>query len=177
MSKSNGQSLLELYELDNIEFRAQGDWKWFHLHIPFFWWFMGLFGQDYSNFWASSGNTVYAPEEDYKDALENPHKYAKILRHERVHVLDMRNDGRIRYSARYATRKGRSYYERRGYAQNMIVEYERRGYVSDSTVDHIVKNFTGPKYLWMDPDARPKIEKLRDKIESREIQGLYPEVT
>ncbi len=105
--------ILELYRQENITLRDdKSDWKkpfkkiplkdWWHLFLPLWFWFLGLFVKGYG-YWLNHGYTtvggvVYCP--NLAGVLSNPERYEAILRHERVHILDRRKAA-IKYIVTY----------------------------------------------------------------------------
>jgi hypothetical protein len=104
----------------------------------------------------------------------------RTIRHEYVHLRDQRRWGFLWYLTYVippAILTLRSYWEIRGYTQNMMVEYERTGEIRDETIETIVTLFTSRAYLFMCPWSswiRWRLNQIRDRIKSREITGLYP---
>lgn len=118
---------------------------------------------------------VYVPE----SWLKSPNAMYGTLRHEYIHLRDEQKYGWA-YKLSYILLAPviltmRSYWERRGFVQNLIRDYERHGEVGKERINWAVKNFTGSTYAWMDPIfGRAKIMKLVKQVENKEIYGLYP---
>ena len=56
-------------------------------------------------------------------------------------------------------------YELRGYTMNLVINLWKYGSIRESTVDWIVRQFTGPAYGWMWPFRKSMYERVR-KIQS-----------
>lgn len=118
---------------------------------------------------------VYVP----KAWLKYPNTMYSTLRHEYIHLRDEQKYGWI-YRLSYilllpAVFTMRSFWERRGYTQNLIQNFEKHGKVGDDNIKWIISNFTSDTYAWMDPFfSHAKIMKLVKQVESKEITGLYP---
>jgi len=149
--------------------------------------FLFFTGIDYiNNFITTIGCTVYVPPSwdngDYSDYS----KYA-VIRHERTHMRQFRSWPFGRYfwwinpvlmgfcyifvlPVFWTTR---SYFEKEGYIQNMLVSYERTGTIDlNYWMVKLEPVFCGPKYCWMDTKKsfRKWITSTVAKIQSGEIK-------
>lgn len=97
---------------------------------------------------------VYFPSRDWCEAW-GPEAIYGILRHEAVHLMDMRRFPLI-FQLSYlfllpSVFTARAWWEWRGYLETMRVEAELHGCIPDSLITHIQTRFTGPDYLYMCP--------------------------
>lgn len=97
------------------------------------------------------GRTVYLPRPP--DQMP-PDVLAATLCHELVHQLDQKRWGLLFYAS-YAWalptgRTMRAYWERRGYAVDLVLAHERGGPIEVHRVaDRLAEVFSGPSYLYM----------------------------
>lgn len=189
VSQAKVEEILSAIQATNPEFKFVGrdqegwhrlDWQlwtvWVGLKI------MGLFNPNFVKRWneryvAVTSRHMLFPTKptDFSDF----HRYV-TLRHEYIHIRD-RQKHPLWFPFSYVmvlplVWTMRSHWELRGYTANMIVEFEERGHVSDATLDHIEKQFTTDRYLWMWPfkkRVRAHLEDVRQKVMSGEISGLY----
>lgn len=134
-------------------------------------------GQKYRSAYVTCvGDTIYVPVDSYESYKHTPYRHEAVLRHEAVHRRDYLNGPLFYMSSYVLSRKWRAYWERRAYAQNMIVEFEKTGTISQETIARIIKRFEGPDYLWMDREAFIKIIQIKEAIASGEYKGVYPDV-
>lgn len=100
---------------------------------------------------------VYFPSRDWC-ATWGPEAIYGILRHEAVHLDDMRRFPIIFHLSYLfllpAGLTARAFWEWRGYLETMRVEAELQGCIPDSLITHIAERFTGPDYLFMCPFPR-----------------------
>ena len=105
-----------------------------------------------------------------------------IYRHEFIHLLDAKKWSFL-MSFSYLVLLPtvftmRSFWELRGFVQNMITEYEQTGDITGATLDWIVSQFVTSKYFWMYPfrnKLRSKLETIKLEIKAGNISGLtYP---
>ncbi|MGK0360509.1 MAG: hypothetical protein ACI9U2_002822 [Bradymonadia bacterium] len=113
---------------------------------------------------------VYFPNRDWC-ARWGPEALYGILRHEAVHLSDMRRfAGLFQLSYLFALPSVftmRAVWEWRGYLETMRVEAELHGYISDSLITHIAQRFTGSDYLYMCPFpgfVRRRLLKARERL-------------
>ena len=165
--------------------------------IPVFWirflfFFVGIvgfFNRGFKKRWESSisnglgGRYLIFPSRKTHSDLRDYRVY-KIFRHELVHLIDQRKRP-IWFNLTYALLplpillSGRSHWEFRGYAQNLIVRFEEFGYIDDSYLEWIADQFTGSLYLWMYPfrgSLMKKLRRLREAIVSGDVSGKYPDL-
>ena len=96
----------------------------------------------------------------------------RTLRHERIHMQDAVRTGVLPFALSYlfllpAGVTARAYWEWRAYAESLRCELEDTGTIADESLDHIVKRFVGPDYLFMFPFPRllrARLERLRSQL-------------
>lgn len=113
---------------------------------------------------------VYFPNRDWC-ARWGPEAVYGILRHEAIHLMDMRRfPGLFQLSYLFALPSiftMRAVWEWRGYVETMRVEAELHGCISDTLITHIQARFTGADYLFMCPFPRfirRRLLKARDRL-------------
>lgn len=126
------------------------------------------------------GSTIYLPcpkEEFPGDAL------AQTLAHELVHQLDMEAFGPLFYVSYLATplpvwRTHRAYWERRGYAVDLMLALEIGGENRLAVVEAWIRGvFAGPAYGWMwggRPAAAGFLKPVVEQVRSGELQQRFP---
>ncbi len=97
---------------------------------------------------------VYFPSRAWRKR-RGPEQIYKTLRHEAVHLRDMRRFPLL-FQISYlfllpAGLSARAYWEWRAYTETMRVEAELHGRIDDRLLDEIQARFTGPDYLFMFP--------------------------
>ncbi|MBT9557480.1 MAG: hypothetical protein IV100_15675 [Myxococcales bacterium] len=98
------------------------------------------------------GRTVWMPSRDWR-TRQSPYALIALLRHEAVHLRDMRRFPLI-FPITYALLLPagltmRAVWEARAYRESMKVEVEATGAVATATLDALVRRFAGPEYLFM----------------------------
>lgn len=113
---------------------------------------------------------VYFPSRAWV-ARRDPESLYGLLRHEAVHLRDMRRFPLIfQLSYLFALPTGltaRAFWEWRGYLETIRVHAELHGEVPDGLLDFIERRFTGPDYLYMCPFprfVRRRLEAARTRI-------------
>lgn len=110
--------------------------------------------------------------------LHDPRNLYETLRHEYIHLRDSKKYGPLFQLSYIAVLPAiltmRAFWERRGFAQNLIYNVEQDGKVGEDTIQWMLPLFTGISYAWMDPFAESKIRQLADKANRKEIKGLWP---
>ena len=102
----------------------------------------------------------------------------EVLRHEYVHLRDAARFP-VLFELSYlflplpVIFTLRAYWEYRGYCESLLAEYERLGYVRASSLDFIVKQFTGSSYLWMFPFPKLLRRAFSNFLEVRRIAIKY----
>lgn len=126
------------------------------------------------------GSTIYLPRpktEFPPDAL------AQTLAHEMVHQLDMQDFGLLFYLSYVATplpvgRTHRAYWERRGYAVDLMLAWETGGEARLVAVETWIRGvFAGPAYAWMwkgRSAAARFLKPVVDEVRSGELQQRFP---
>lgn len=119
------------------------------------------------------GYTVYVPS---NWSTRTPFAKASVLRHEWVHMKQTKRMGWLLYALSYllfplpfGLAWGRMKLEREAYEESMwaqSVYYGMEVLKSDQLRDSMVRNFTGPAYLWMWP-FRARVERWYDGMVSR----------
>jgi hypothetical protein len=103
--------------------------------------------------------TLYVPGKDVSLwLLSDPTSLYVTLRHERVHMRDGRRFPVI-FQLTYLlllplVLTFRSFWEWRAYRETIIATKEARGWVSMDQIEVLVRQFTGPGYLFMAPFPR-----------------------
>jgi len=119
------------------------------------------------NFTTTLGQTVYVSE---NWDTHSPSTKAITIRHERVHMRQARDIGRIKFSLLYLffyLPAGLAYYrakfEKEAYAESLRAVYEYYGpkFFTQTLKETIVKHFTSAEYLWMWPKKK-QIEEWYD---------------
>ncbi len=100
------------------------------------------------------GRTVWLPSRAWR-AAQSPRALYLLLRHEAVHLHDMRRFPGV-FQLSYALLLPavvtlRAYWELRAYDESVRAVVELDGHVEDAYLEHIVSRFTGPDYLFMFP--------------------------
>lgn len=120
---------------------------------------------------------VYFPSRSLCQTL-GPTAIYKTLRHEAVHLDDMRRFPLFfQLSYLFLLPAGltfRAWWEWRAYAETLRVEAELTGEIPDALIEHIAERFTGADYLFMFPFPgfiRRKLRSLRRQILSSESQA------
>jgi len=117
----------------------------------------GLFKDFMVNFTTTIGNTVYTPDHW---AAWPEYSQVRILKHEKIHMQQSKKYGRILYSFLYLFFPlpfllcyFRAKFEKEAYAETIRVAYEQFGdkALNEAFKQFIIKQFTGPSYLWMWP--------------------------
>jgi len=107
-----------------------------------------------------------------------------ILRHEYVHMIDQKRWS-IWFFLTYILLplplliSGRSYWELRGYAQNIIVRHEYGLETTDAHLSNIARFFIGSMYFFMFPFrsvVMKRLERLREDVVSGKVRGYLPAV-
>lgn len=122
-----------------------------------------------NSFITTVGNTVYVPEEwDSR----SPSTKAITMRHERVHMRQSRDVGRIKFSLLYIffpfptlVAYYRMKFEQEAYEESLkaLFEYYGPKFLTQATKDNIVEHFTSAEYFWMWP-WKSGVEKWYDKV-------------
>ena len=114
---------------------------------------------------------VYFPSRRWRDE-QGPAAVYRILRHEAVHLRDMRRFPLLfQLSYLFLFPAGltvRAWWEYRAYVETLRVEWELSGRIDDAVLDGIVRRFTGPEYLYMCPFPRwirRRLEAVRSQLE------------
>lgn len=130
-----------------------------------------------SDFITTVGNIVYVP--DSWDAW-SPSRKAITLRHERVHMRQARDVGRIKFFVSYLLlpfptvfAHFRAKFEKEAYEESLRAYYEYYGakFFTPALRQYIINNFTTANYIWMWP-WRKSIEKWYDSFVSSITQKL-----
>jgi hypothetical protein len=151
--------------------------------------FVGLFSKSfktkwYNNFASAFSNTIMMPSRKTHGDFSNIRNFI-LLRHEYVHVLDMKKYPII-FPLTYLLLplpllfSGRAYWELRGYAQNIIVRAKYEGVIPDSNLENITNFFCGGMYLYMFPfrkTVRKRLERLRDDVYQGKVFGENPDIS
>jgi hypothetical protein len=119
------------------------------------------------------GGVVWMPSRGWR-AGRSPESLYALLRHEAVHLRDMRRFP-ILFPLTYALVLPtvftlRSYWEARAYTESLRVEAELTGRIDDKTIEALVARFAGPDYLFMAPFRRA----TRRYFEARREEILNP---
>lgn len=126
------------------------------------------------------GSTIYLP---CPKSTIPPDELAKTLAHEMVHQLDMQDFGALFYLSYVATplplgRTHRAFWERRGYAVDLMIAHHTGGDVRLAAVESWVRGvFAGPAYGWMwsgRPAAAAFLKPVSDAIRAGELQKRQP---
>lgn len=123
---------------------------------------------------------VYFPSQEFFDSRLPSSNY-RVLRHEFIHLMDAKRFP-FWFELSYlfllpAVFTMRSYWELRGYTQDLLCTYEEFETIPDASLDWITAQFTGPWYLWMWPfkkKVREALVEIKEKILRGEIKGPYP---
>jgi len=124
---------------------------------------------------------IYFPSGS-RDLFEQyPERFYSTLRHEFVHLKDFQRF-HVWFMVSYSMILPmfwtmRSYWEMRGYAQNMIVRFEENGVVPDEDIEHIARLFSSRDYVFMlSPHrrARRMLLELREQVLEGRLSGIYP---
>lgn len=123
------------------------------------------------------GRTVWMPSRDWR-ARQSPYALVALLRHEAVHLRDMRRFPLI-FPLTYvlllpAGLTMRALWEARAYRESMKVEAEASGAIATTTIDALVRRFSGPEYLfmWAAPRAvRRHFERVAAEVLAEVAQG------
>lgn len=150
---------------------------------------VGFFSPEWERMWMNSVSNamgkkymIFPNRENWSD-LSDYSTYV-IFRHELVHLQDVRRYG-LWFFLSYVLFPlptlfaGRSHWEFRGYAQNLIVAYEETGEISDRKLEWVGKQYWGSLYFWMWPFkayVRKKLSMLRDDIIAGRVSGYHPDV-
>jgi hypothetical protein len=153
----------------------------------------------FDDFYTQIGQTIYVPSDlkDYLDrvgwhkAIRNYDSFHRVMRHEMLHVLQKEHWGKDMYHFTYifplmfVTFRGFQW-EKEAYTQNLLMYYHESedNTISESKRKWVAKQFSSPSYafmwvpfpipgLWSKP-ARSMVDRQANKIESGEVQGLYP---
>lgn len=110
--------------------------------------------------------------------IKNDSLMYETERHEFIHLMDNQLNP-IWFSVSYilllpVILTMRSYWEYRGYSQNLIYDVESRGKVSEETIKWATENFTNSNYAWMDLRGEKRIRALAEKANRKEIKGFWP---
>ena len=119
------------------------------------------------------GRVVYFPSRQWRERAGPEAVYA-TLRHEAVHLRDMRRFP-VLFQVSYvfllpAILTFRSLWEYRAYRETLRVHAELRGAIPDALLEHIVRRFTGPDYLFMAPFP-PLVRWLLRRTRRRILEG------
>ena len=126
------------------------------------------------------GSTIYLP---CPRSAFPPDELAKTLAHEMVHQLDMQDFGLLFYLSYAVTplpvgRTHRAWWERRGYAVDLMLAHHTGGEARLAAVESWVRGiFAGPAYGWMwsgKPAAASFLKPVTDAIRSGELQRRQP---
>ena len=126
------------------------------------------------------GSTIYLPR---PKATFPPDALAQTLAHELVHQLDMQALGPLFYVSYAATplpvwRTHRAYWERRGYAVDLMLALEIGGEARLVAVESWIRGvFAGPAYGWMwggRPAAARFLKPVVDEVRSGALQQRFP---
>jgi hypothetical protein len=152
--------------------------NWLHAIVL---WLGSLFVKHFNTLFATTiGSTIYLQRSKPKD-LTNYYTYM-MVRHELVHAIDYQRF-HIWFLFSYALvlpalLTMRSFWEKRGYTQNVLVKHELGEEIDDGEeVERMVGRFTGRAYFWMEYDedkVRRYWLKAIDDIENGKITGYYP---
>ena len=118
---------------------------------------------------------VWFPSRTWR-ARVGPRAIYETLRHEAVHLRDMRRFP-IFFQLTYvlllpAGITFRALWEWRAYAESLRVQAELDGRIDDESLDFIAERFTGPDYLYMLPF--PRLDKARLRALRRQILSELP---
>lgn len=124
-----------------------------------------------TSFITTIGTTVYVPDSwDSKSSSAR----AITMRHERVHMRQARDVGRIKFSLLYLLcpvpliwAYYRMKFEKEGYEESLKAynDYYGKKFFTPTLKESIVKHFTTAEYFWMWP-WKNSIEKWYDKVVS-----------
>ncbi len=125
--------------------------------------------------------TIYFPAGTRETFEKRPQRWYSTLRHEFVHLKDF-DRFHLLMGASYVLLLPtiwtmRSFWELRGYAQNMMVLNEGTGRVPESEVERLAEIFSSRDYgfmLWPRSRARRALATLRQEVCSGQLQGPYP---
>jgi hypothetical protein len=113
---------------------------------------------------------VYFPSRIWRRSV-GPERIYATLRHEAVHLRDMRRFPVLfQLSYLFLLPGGltvRAWWEWRAYAETLRVELELTGQIPDHLIEHIAQRFTGADYLFMWPFPRwirRRLNRLRDQL-------------
>jgi hypothetical protein len=122
------------------------------------------------NYTTVMGGKVFFPSRAWR-ARVGPRTIYETLRHEAVHLRDMRRFwGFFHVSYVLLLPAGltfRAWWEWRAYAESLRVQAELDGCIDDASLRFIEECFTGPDYLYMLPlrgFVRRRLAALRDEI-------------
>ena len=124
------------------------------------------------SFITTIGNTMYVPSEW---DLKSPSTKAITVRHERIHMRQSRDVGRIKFSLLYllfpfptVVAYYRMKFEQEAYEESLkaLFEYYGSKFLTQATKDNIVNHFTSAEYFWMWP-WKAGVEKWYDKAVSK----------
>lgn len=124
-----------------------------------------------NSFITTIGNAVYVP--DTWDSRSASAK-AITIRHERVHMRQSKNIGRIKFSLMYlflpvplVWAYFRTKFEKEGYEESLRAyhDYYGKKFFTPALKEGIVKHFTSAEYFWMWP-WKSSIEKWYDEVVS-----------
>lgn len=130
---------------------------------------LGKISNFMNGFVTTIGNTVYVP-----DAWEtwSSSRKAIVLRHERVHMRQAREMGKVKFFFLYLFFPlpaifafYRTKLEKEAYEESLKAYYEYYGlkFFTSTLREEIIKNFTTSSYFWMWP-WRSKIESWYDSV-------------
>jgi len=121
------------------------------------------------SFTTTIGQNIYVAESWDTNSLATK---AITIRHERIHMRQARDVGRIKFSLLYLFVYfpiGFAYYrakfEKEAYAESLRAVHEYYGpkFFTQSLKDNVVKHFTSAEYLWMWP-KKEQIEEWYDVV-------------
>ena len=141
-------------ELPRFEVRYKAEWRLQRLIGRLVWPFNRQYMTAYTTV---MGGRVYFPSRAWREQA-GPARLYKTLRHEAVHLRDMRRfPGFFQLSYLLLLPAGltfRALWEWRAYRETLRAELEVEGTISDALLAHVEERFCGPDYLYMLPLRR-----------------------
>jgi hypothetical protein len=152
--------MLIAQEFPAFEVRSKADSRWMRaIGLVLFLVTLGQMRSFMEEYLTTVGATVYVPTRwmDFDEITR-----CVLLRHEAVHMRQVRRHGRVKYALLYAFAFfpvffawHRAKFEMEAYAESIRAEAQYRGIRQLRTCrSFYVKQFTGPAYLWMWPWTR-----------------------